>query len=84
MPTPDYTALTWEELADAVRAIWTEAKRRNPIGINLYSTPFAAASANLKEIAKAEAVHPTSECGPGIDNAPKKRPHLVKAKEEPK
>jgi len=46
-------------------------KRRNPIFVNSYETPFAVAVMNLRQIGKAEKDNPTCESGPGIDK-PKK------------
>ena len=57
----DYTKLTWHELADVILDVWNEMKRRNPIGINCYYGDLLRAHAAVKEIAEAEAVHPTSD-----------------------
>jgi hypothetical protein len=66
----DCTKMTWCEMRDVVRALVIEMKRRNPIGINLYTGPLYSAYAGLDEIAKAERVHRTAEHGPGIDKKP--------------
>ena len=50
----DYTKLTWGELAEVIRSVWHEMKRRNPIGINCYGAPFQTAFAYLVEIEEAE------------------------------
>lgn len=57
--------MTWTDLSDCVRVLWTEMKRRNPIGINCYEGSLAAAYFAIKEIADAEKHNPTSEHGPG-------------------
>jgi hypothetical protein len=64
----DYTKLTWGELAEVIRSVWHEMKRRNPIGINCYGAPFQTAFAYLVEIEEAEKENPTAEVGPGAFN----------------
>ena len=66
----DCTKMTWCEMRDIIRILWTEMKRRNPIGINCYQNGMAGAYNALDEIAKAERHHRTSEAGPGIDKKP--------------
>lgn len=58
------SSMTWHELARHVDAVKHEAKRRNPIGINFYIPALDSAVQALTEIANAEDVHFTSECGP--------------------
>jgi hypothetical protein len=66
-PNVDYKKLTFLQMANMIRAIWEEMKRRNPIGINFYGSPFAGAVSALEEIHHAEKDHHTCEAGPGID-----------------
>ena len=68
----DLKKMTFAELAEVVVSVWAEVKRRNPIFVNSYETPFAVAVMNLREIGEAEKDNPTCEAGPGIDK-PKKR-----------
>jgi len=63
--------MTLAELAEVVMSVWVDVKRRNPIFVNSYETPFAVAVMNLRQIGKAEKDNPTCESGPGIDK-PKK------------
>jgi len=56
--------LTWEQMAAIVHMFWREAKRRNPIGINMYEAAFSRLAAELEEIAGAERANPTCEAGP--------------------
>lgn len=65
---PDYTKLTWGEMAEVVRAVWREMKRRNPIGINMYEGSMFRAFSAVSEIARAEKSNPTCEAGPGVDD----------------
>lgn len=57
----DLEQLAWHELAELVGSIAKEMKRRNPIGINAYTSGIYQAHAHLLEIAEAEKEHPTSE-----------------------
>lgn len=59
-----YRELTWSEMATMVKAIRKEAKRRNPIGINLYVGYLDLAADAVQEIADAEKCNFTSEHGP--------------------
>lgn len=65
----DYTKLTWNELADVIIGVWLEMRRRNPIGINMYSRPLMTAYHAVKEIAEAEKDNLTAEAGPGTEVA---------------
>ncbi len=56
--------MTYADMADLVQEILFEIKRRNPIGVNLYTQPLAAASNALKEISMGEVSNFTSEVGP--------------------
>jgi len=56
--------LSWPEMAELVHLVWLETKRRNPVGVNFYQPAFEATMNALDEIAVAEALHPTSDCGP--------------------
>ena len=64
--------MTWFERACCIRALWTEMKRRNPIGINCYEGSMAGAYFAVEEIAKAEKINPSAEAGPGIDKKKRK------------
>lgn len=57
------TARYWE-LAKLIRAIHAEVKRRNPIGVNLYTGYIEVAAKALDEISGGEVGNFTSECGP--------------------
>lgn len=67
----DFTQFTWEELGLVIRAVWTEMKRRNPIGINMYEGAMLQSFSAIDEIGKAEKDNPTCEAGPGIDKKKK-------------
>ncbi len=54
-----YKDVTFDEMADDIAAMWSELKRRNPIGVNLYKGAFATAETHLKEISEAEKANPT-------------------------
>lgn len=69
----DLTKFTWLEMALVIRMLWTEMKRRNPIGINCYEGAMGGAYFAIDEIAKAEKGNPTCEAGPGIDKPKRKR-----------
>jgi hypothetical protein len=69
----DFSQFTWRELGLVVRALWTEMKRRNPIGINCYEGALANAFFAVDEITKAEKSNPTCEAGPGIDKPKRKK-----------
>lgn len=56
--------LQYSQMADIVKAIYKELKRRNPIGVNAYTEGLAQAHADLAEISGAEVGNFTSECGP--------------------
>lgn len=60
----DYTALTFDEMADDVAAMLSELKRRNPIGVNAYLGGFDQLYRDLREISEAEKDNPTCEAGP--------------------
>jgi hypothetical protein len=55
--------MTYAEMAETVRLLWAEVKRRNPLGVNSY-IGLRHAAADLREISEAEAGLFTSECGP--------------------
>lgn len=55
----DLTKFTWLEMALVIRMLWTEMKRRNPIGINCYEGAMGGAYFAIDEIAKAEKGNPT-------------------------
>jgi hypothetical protein len=57
-------------MAQIVRAIWHETKRRNPLGVNIYNGAFFACFTALAEIAEAEATHPTAEHAPFLAKYP--------------
>jgi hypothetical protein len=63
----DCTEMTWEQLADVIRTVWWELKRRNPIGVNLYAPAFSGVINVLDEVEKAEREDPTCEAGPGSE-----------------
>lgn len=63
-PTTDYTFITLDEMADDAAAMWTELKRRNPIGVNTYQGVFTGLVLDLLAIASAEKDNPTTEDGP--------------------
>jgi hypothetical protein len=57
-------ALKYCQMAEIVRAIGGELKRRNPIGVNMYTRGLLRAYGDLMEISGGEAGNFTSECGP--------------------
>lgn len=59
-----YSRTQYSEMADIVRDILAEVKRRNSIGVNLYASHILAAELSLREIAEGEKWNFTSECGP--------------------
>ncbi len=67
----DCSQLTYAQMADIIRAIWLEVKRRNPIGVNAYARSMMSALESMTEIADAEADNFTSEHGP-IEPRPKR------------
>ena len=69
----DFKKMTFAELAEVVVSVWAEVKRRNPIFVNSYETPFAVAVMNLRQIGEAEKDNFTCEAGPGIDKPGKGR-----------
>lgn len=60
----DYSNLTYKQMADIVRSIAVEVKKRNPIFVNAYLQPIYDAIASLEEISGGEVDNPTSESGP--------------------
>lgn len=60
----DCTQLTYEQMADLVRSIREELKRRNPIFVNHYCQIVNGAVDALEEISDGEVGNPTSEEGP--------------------
>ncbi len=54
----------YREMAELVRAIGVEIKRRNSIGINMYTGYIEQAALALDEISGGEIGNFTSECGP--------------------
>lgn len=56
--------LTYREMADLIRSIRGEVKRRNPIFVNAYTPHLDNAVAALEEISGGEARNFTSESGP--------------------
>jgi hypothetical protein len=64
--------MTYAEMHELVRLLWAEVKRRNPIGVNVY-TGLLHAAFDLKEISAAEALHFTSEHGPREPKQRKRR-----------
>lgn len=60
----DCSQLTYQQMADLVRAVWIELKDRNPIGVNAYTAALAQAVTDLEEIHEAEIDNFTSESGP--------------------
>ena len=63
MPSSSLETMHYAEMAATVRLLWAEVKRRNPIGVNVY-TGLLHAAFDLDEISAAEAQHFTSEHGP--------------------
>jgi hypothetical protein len=62
----DLKKMTFAQLAEVVVSVWAEVKRRNPIFVNSYETPFAVVVMNLRQIGKAEKDNPTCEAGPKV------------------
>lgn len=60
----DCTELTYQQMADVVRSIGLEVKRRNPIFVNVYMQPISDCIGALEEISGREVGNFTSECGP--------------------
>ena len=56
--------LTYRQMADLVRSVRTEVKKRNPIFVNVYTQSLDEAVAALEEISGGEARNFTSESGP--------------------
>jgi hypothetical protein len=56
--------LTYREMADLVRSVREEVKRRNPIFVNAYTPHLDGAVGALEEISVGEARNFTSESGP--------------------
>ena len=65
----DCTQLSFQDMADLVRAVRIELKRRNPIFVNAYTGVLDQAILALEEIHEGEQGNPTCECGPGIDDS---------------
>lgn len=63
-PKIDYRSLTYKQMADIVQDIRIEIKKRNSIGINLYTRHLDVAIACLNEISNGEKGNFTSESGP--------------------
>ena len=68
----DLKNMTFSELAEVVESVWLEVKRRNPIGVNAYMSPFYVCRSLLRKIGLAEKGNPTCEAGPGIDKKKRK------------
>lgn len=60
----DCSQLTYEQMADIVRAIRNEVAERNPIFVNCYLGAINVAIDALEEISGGEVGNPTSESGP--------------------
>ena len=61
----DCSRLTFQQMADVVRAIREELKNRNPIGVNFYTGALSQAIADLETIHQAELSNPTCD-GAGL------------------
>lgn len=60
----DCSQLTYQAMADIVRAIRLEVKNRNPIFVNAYIGAISCCIDALDEISSGEEENPTSESGP--------------------
>lgn len=60
-------------MSKLVLAVYSEMKRRNPIGVNCYAPTVKAASLLLREIAEGESGNFSSECGPKEPKVRKKK-----------
>lgn len=60
----DCSQLTYQQMADLVRAIRLEVKERNPIFVNAYMQPINDCIDALEEISGGEESNFTSESGP--------------------
>jgi hypothetical protein len=56
--------MRFEQMARVVQRFHDELKRRNPIGVNLYTGYLTAAVSVLLEISEGEKENPTCEAGP--------------------
>jgi len=60
----DCSKLTYAQMADVVRSIRLEVKKRNPIFVNVYMEPISLCIDALEEISGGEVDNFTSESGP--------------------
>lgn len=68
----DCSRLSYLDMANVVRAVRKEVKRRNSLFVNAYVESLDAAVADLEEISAGEIANFTSESGPR-EKAPAKR-----------
>ena len=68
----DCSSLSYLDMANVVQAVRNEVKRRNSIGVNLYTDSLDNAVDDLKEISAGEIANFTSEAGPR-EKSPAKR-----------